>query len=247
MRLFLGTHTASSALKRLLGHLQTFGLMKTLSLCVSTLDDQYLRLFDRKYRVRTSGHISLSAMSFDPSKLSDTTGYSPVNAWAFRWLLKKLNLPKTLHFVDLGCGLGRACILAAEYGFENVTGVELARELCVIARENISNCRLRALRASSKPSIQIVQGDILEYCEQADDDLFFIYRPFSPALSRLVRQKLAERAALQKKSVTIIHAERLCWPPSCEVMEISEDETFCKIYQGDMLAQAFYVYQCGRP
>ena len=238
----LGDHTVSSAVKRL-GHLlRGFGVMKTLSVCVSTIDDEYFKSFDRKYRVRTSGHISLSATSFDPSKLHLATSYGPVNAWAFRRLLKKLDLPKTLHFVDLGCGLGRACILAAEYGFEKVTGVELAAELCVIAGENISNCRLPA---SNVALINIVQGDVLEYCEHSEDDVFFLYRPFSPAFSRIVRKQLSEIAARQKKPLTIIYSERLSWPPSPEVKAFSEDQTFRKVYEDSSFGQAFYVYQCG--
>src|SRR6266849_10272478 len=112
-----GDHMDSTVWKRLLHHLRDFGAVKTLSLCLSVIEDQYFRCFDRRQRVRTSGHISLSDTSFDRSKLRHATSYGPVNAWAFRRLLRKLNLPKSLHFVDLGCGLGRACILAAEYGF----------------------------------------------------------------------------------------------------------------------------------
>lgn len=236
------THTVSSALKRLLYLIRGFGVMKTLSVCISTIDDEYLRSFDRRYRVRTSGHISLSTTSFDPSKLQDATSYGTVNAWAFRDLLKKLNLPKTLHFADLGCGLGRACLLAAEYGFEKVTGVELAPELCLIARENISSCRLPA---SSTPPVQIVQGDVLDYCEHTEDDVFFIYRAFSLELFRVIRSKLAERAARQKKLLTIIYTQRLNWVPTREVEEFSADPIFRKVYEGSRFGQEFYIYQCG--
>jgi SAM-dependent methyltransferase len=242
MMLFFGEHTVAWGLRRLLRHLRGLGPRKTLSLCVSVVDDQFLKCFDRKYRVKTSGHISLSGTSFEPSKLPDATSYGAVNAWAFRWLLKKLNLPKTLHFVDLGSGLGRACILAAEYGFEKVTGVELAPELCVIARENILRCRLPA---SSVTPISIVQGDVLDYCEHTEDDVFFIYRAFSLDFFRKVRKKLAERAGRQNKSLTIIYTERLDWPPSREIKEFSEEHAFRKVYEGDRFGQAFYVYQCG--
>src|SRR2546429_3251000 len=184
-----GNHTFASALKRLVDLLRGFGVVNTLSVCVGTLDDQHLKSFDRRYRVRTSGYVSLTSTSVDRSKLRHATSYAPVNAWAFRRLLRDLNLPRTLHFADLGCGLGRACILAAEYGFEKVTGVELAPELCAVARENMSRCRLPA---TSRASVKIAEGDVVDYCVDTDDDVFFIYRAFSVAFFRTVLTKLAQ-------------------------------------------------------
>jgi len=241
----LGDHSLSSASKRALHLLRNFGVGRVVSVCLATLDDQFLKSFDRWYRVRTSGYISLANTSFDPSKLRHATSYGAVNAWAFRWLLKRLDLPKASHFVDLGCGLGRACILAAEYGFEKVTGVELAPELCATARENILSCRMPP---ATMARIKIIQGDVLEYCEAAEDNVFFIYRAFSLQFFASVLRKLAERAALQKKPLTVIYTERLYAGPSGYAEAFSEAGTFRKVYQGDRLGQAFYVYQCaGQP
>jgi SAM-dependent methyltransferase len=40
-------------------------------------------------------------------------------------------------FVDLGCGKGRALLVAARMGFGRVVGVEFARELVDVARDNL--------------------------------------------------------------------------------------------------------------
>src|ERR1019366_4060320 len=184
----------------------------------------------------------LSNTSFDPSKLKHATSYGPVNAWAFRGLLKRLRLSRTLRFADLGCGLGRACILAAEYGFQKVTGVELAPELCVAARENVSRCSLPAL---NKSSIEIVQGDVLEYGESTEDDVFFVYRAFSLEFLQAVCEKLAQRAFCQKRLLTLIYSERLGWPPSPSVESLSKNRRFQEIYQGSTLGPAFYLFPCG--
>ncbi len=234
-----GNLTASSALTRFLNLLQGHGLVKTLSTCGAMIDDQHLKVFDRRYGVQTSGHIELTNTSFDPSKLNHATAYGPVNAWAFRWLLKRLRLSKTLRFADLGSGLGRACILAAEYGFQKVTGVELAPELCVAARENVSSCSLPAL---NKSSIEIVQADVLEYCESTEDDVFFVYQAFSLEFLRAVCEKLAQRAVCQEKLLTLIYSERLAWPQSPSVECFSRNGGFQEIYQGSSLGQAFWVY-----
>jgi SAM-dependent methyltransferase len=242
MKPLFGNHSATSALNRTLDLLRSFGVMKTLGICLAMLDDQYLKIFDHTYGVRTSGFISLSSTSFDPTKLCQATSYGPVNGWAFRRILKDLDLPHTLHFVDLGAGLGRPCILAAEHGFERVTGVELAPELCVGARENIARCRLPEF---CKSRIHIIEGDILEYCDHTEDDVFFVYRPFSPQLFRRVCGKLAERAACRKKPILVIHSQRLSAETTPEVQMLSENRAFRKVHEYNMLGQSFFAYQCG--
>src|SRR5438034_2673150 len=137
-----GNHTLASAFKRLVDLLRGFGVVNTLSVCVWTLDDQHLRSFDRRYGVRTSGYVSLASTSVDRAKLRHATSYGPVNAWAFRRLLRNLSLPRTLHFADLGCGLGRACILAAEYGFEKVTGGRSEEHTSELQSHSDPVCRL---------------------------------------------------------------------------------------------------------
>lgn len=233
-----GNLTSSAASKRLLLLLRHHGLRKAASVCVAMIDDQHLRSYDHKYGVRTSGHIELSNTSFDATKLSKATAYGPVNAWGFRKLLQILNLPKSFAFVDLGCGLGRACFIAAEYGFAKVTGVELAPELCKVARENVSSCRLPAAR---KLPIEIIEGDVLDYCAHSDDDVYFMYRAFSLDFLREVLAKLVERP---KKSFTIIYTERLGWPQSECVTILASNRAFHKVYEGSMLGQAFFVYRC---
>jgi SAM-dependent methyltransferase len=237
-----GNLSASSALKRFSTLVSNFGLMKTLTVTIAMVDDYHFRSFDRKYGVRTSGHIELSSTSFDKSKLRHATAYGPVNGWGFRRFLTELNLPKSAKFADLGCGLGRACFIAAEYGFAKVTGVELAPELCAVARENIASCHLRA---SQRQRIVVVEGDALDYCEHTEDDVFFMYRAFSLEFLQAVCKKLIQGAAQQKKPLTIIYTERLGWPPSECVTMLSNNNTLRKVYEYYSFGQAFYVYRCG--
>jgi SAM-dependent methyltransferase len=230
-------------IKRFFGLLRVYGLMKTASVCAAMVDDHYLRLFDRRYGIRTSGHVELSDTSFDPSKLRNATSYGPVNGWAFRRLLRELDLSKSLHFADLGCGLARPCIIAAEYGFEKVTGVELAPELCATARKNIESCELPS---GQKTRISIIQGDVFDYCKRSEDDLFFIFRAFSIEFFAAVRLMLAERALQQNKILTMIYTQRLSTDESLEIQSLSADRAYRKVYETTIWGQEFHVYQCGR-
>jgi SAM-dependent methyltransferase len=242
MRNILQNFTFRTAAQRTGQLLYGHGLMKTIAIAAAKIDDQYLKLFDRKYNIATSGHVELSDTSFDPSKLSRATAYGPVNGWAFRGLLRELNLPKTFHFADLGSGLGRPCIVAAEYGFERVTGVELALELHTTARENVDRSNLPP---ANKKAIHLIHGDVLEYCDHTDDDVFFIFRAFSLDFYNVVRSKLAERAALRKKTLTIIYTERLGKAQGPEVEQFRADPKVSEIMRKDSWGQNFFVYECG--
>jgi predicted RNA methylase len=52
-------------------------------------------------------------------------------------------------FIDLGSGKGRTLLLAAEYPFERVIGVEYCPQLNEVARSNIPKLRLEIRRCRS--------------------------------------------------------------------------------------------------
>jgi len=240
LRLF-NNHTPLSAARRVKALVNGVGATQTLAIAVSVIDDKCIKAFDRRYRVNTSGFILLSDTSVDPKRLQDATQYGPVNGWGFRRALRELNLPRQLHFVDLGCGLGRACVVAAEYGFARVTGVELAPEFCAIARRNVANCRLPAGKRST---INILEMDALEYCEQTDADVFFMFRPFSWEFLTRVLNKLGSRAEGLDRPLTVIYSERMLLSQSY-APGIAAYPRFRKTNEIGSFGQAFYVYQCG--
>jgi SAM-dependent methyltransferase len=241
MSRLLGHHTLGSASKRLATLVGRAGVGPTLSTLLASLDEKYLRRFDRRYRVHTSGLILLPDTSFDRARLPDATQYGPINGWGFRKFLRRAAFPRNLSFVDIGCGLGRACILAAEYGFAKVTGVDLAAELCEGARRNIARCRLASGEISP---IEIVQMDALAFCGQTDADLFLMFRPFSRKLTRTVLDTMAERARGLNKVMTVIFTERMLVPDSYAPV-FAETGAFRAVSQTAYWGQAFYTFQCG--
>lgn len=64
------------------------------------------------------------------------------------------------HFIDFGSGKGRVLLLASNYGFNKVIGVEFAQELHFIAKNNISICE----RNNNKPNkIESICEDATNY------------------------------------------------------------------------------------
>jgi SAM-dependent methyltransferase len=218
---------------------QEAGVIDALTIVFAGVDDRLLRRFDRTYGIETTGFIDLDQTSFDRSRLREATNYGPVNGWGFRRLLRELNLPKSLIFADLGSGLGRACIVAAEYGFAHVTGVELVGEFCAAARENVARCRPPA--GTLAPTV-IVQMDVLEYCAQSVDDVFFMYRPFSEDFLRKILTTLVERARTLKKPIVVIYAERVSKPENFSTL-ITQNAAFQGVCKLESWGQEFWVYR----
>ncbi len=82
-------------------------------------------------------------------------------------------------FVDIGCGKGRVLMLASEFPFRAIVGVELSPELARAADENL---RRWALAPRACAEIQVLERDVLEYPLPDGPALLFLYHPFEGEL-----------------------------------------------------------------
>jgi len=199
-------HTLSSAIERLCYLPRKIGIRQTLSSVFSFITDYYLRLFDLVNGTRTSGYIPIEKTSLRHARIFELGRYQPVHARALRKVLEKLELPRELSFVDLGCGLGRACLVAADYGFARVRGVEIVPEFCRQAEANASS--FTAARNTGS-TIEIINLDAVEYTRGTDDDIFFLYRPFDGETLSLVLDNIKTSSAERRKKIIIIYSERI--------------------------------------
>jgi len=137
------------------------------------------RRFDRDYGVTT--HAVLFLTDLDPDAAGDAgahaTHYEAVPVADFRALLSLV--PKdaipSATFVDVGAGMGRAMILAAEYPFKQVVGIEVSPALYEIARENLAAARARGLRCHDT---RLVRDDARIAHYPPGDLVVFLFNPF---------------------------------------------------------------------
>ena len=134
--------------------------------------------FDRLHGTDTSGHIPGEQLGGNtPSDLYNTAyyGISPSSLTHALQLLPEP--PNGFTFVDLGCGKGRALLVAAQFPFERILGVELSAELCRIARAT----------AVPHPHIDIQQQDATSVTYPGTPLLVYLYHPFlKPVLCRVL-------------------------------------------------------------
>jgi SAM-dependent methyltransferase len=82
------------------------------------------------------------------------------------------------HFVDIGCGEGRACFYAAPR-FAEVTGVDFAPDLVERAQAN-----LRTFRNRRNCPIRFEVADAAYYALPAQRSAVFLYNPFDEVVMR---------------------------------------------------------------
>ncbi len=89
-------------------------------------------------------------------------------------------------FVDLGCGKGRALLLASRFPFRHILGVELDATLAGIAETN-----LRTFHApwQQSRSLEARHGDATTFDLPPTPTLLYLYHPFlAPILKRVLRR-----------------------------------------------------------
>jgi SAM-dependent methyltransferase len=146
--------------------------------------------FDEEFGVRTSGLVAGRHLKSGHLHDRHTTAYYGVAPSVFRTLIRRWQRSrpgcalKEVSFIDMGAGMGRAVLLAAELPFRQVVGVELNPTLMRIARRNLT-----VWRASerARAPMKIICGDAVEFRLPAGPCLAFLFNPFgAPVMRRLL-------------------------------------------------------------
>lgn len=102
--------------------------------------------FDQSYSVNTDGEYGgwtyLSDLAISSQNWVEGNDYRPIEPHRFAQVVTALRVPfEQFTFVDFGSGKGRALLLASEYPFRRIIGLEFAPELHRVAEENIRRYR----------------------------------------------------------------------------------------------------------
>lgn len=129
-------------------------------------------------------------------------GYQPTRTRAFSRLLRNLQLPPHLGFVDLGCGKGRVLMLAVQFSFAPIRGVELSEYLCNKARSNLQKFSRHFPRAAQ---VEVHESNVTDYSVQADENVFFMFNPFDQAFIEVMVAKWRESLAGHPREFYVIY------------------------------------------
>lgn len=127
--------------------------------------------FDARFGTDTS------APTFERNQITSVHFYVPTTASIIYEILGSLPLHRDqFTFVDMGSGKGRALLIASEFRFAKIVGIELSSHLHRVARDNIERYRPASQKCAA---FDLRCMDALEY-DYADEPLvLFLFDPFS--------------------------------------------------------------------
>ena len=169
--------------------------------------------FDVLHGTDTGGRISAKDLTGVSLSALYSTAYVGAPPSALKQALAALPIRcEDFSFVDVGCGKGRALIIAAGLSFPRLVGVELSDELCTIARANIA----LALDSERASRISVVNQDATKIIYPDGPLLLFLYNPFGAPILRRVLKNLERQLRESPRPLYLLYG----WDPGYkEVME----------------------------
>lgn len=135
------------------------------------------------------------------------SSYQPIESDLFQEMLNSLGIDYTrFTFIDIGSGKGRPLLMASEYPFQRIIGVELLPELNRIALENIRSFPSARQRCAF---IQAIAGDATRFLFPAEPLVVFMFHPLPESGFRKVLANLERAAADHAHPVWLIYANPL--------------------------------------
>jgi SAM-dependent methyltransferase len=110
--------------------------------------------------------------------------------------------PERRTFVDLGCGKGRALVIASEFPFKSIFGVELSPDLVAQARRNVAVVKARH---PQRTRIEVAHGDAMVVPFPEGDLVVFLFHPFHRELVSAMLARLEEAAGRSNREIFIIY------------------------------------------
>lgn len=165
--------------------------------------DYLARKWDRDHGVDTAGSIPLESLDVVGPHRSKGNECVCTSPRSFDFIMR--SLPRDLRdhaFIDIGSGKSRTLLLASQYPFATIIGVEFARELVEIARKNIK-------RFGGSPqkcrTLSVVEADAASY-EFPDLPLVvYFYNPFSKDVFDMVLRNLVSSLERHPRDCFIVY------------------------------------------
>lgn len=160
---------------------------------------------ERKYGIDSTGADELATLERKGVDISHATIYMPASYDLLEAVFNRLKDEKLSHFIDIGCGKGRAMSVAAHYGFNKVSGIDFSKELCQAAVENLEKVKLQL------PLLifQVVNNDAFYYDIPKDVDCIFLFNPFDELIMSGVVKNIEHQRKQAEKDVFIIYLNPL--------------------------------------
>ena len=163
------------------------------------------RFGDLDYDWEHSVDTTRSNVGFRTQFLTGVTArpYFATEPWLFEQIMQALPIDfSQFTFIDLGCGKGRVLLMASDYPFKKIIGVEFMPELHRAAQKNIasySNDRQRCRQ------IETVCMDARDFQFPSEPLVVYLFNPFSEPTFAQVLENLRQSVEQTPRPVYIAY------------------------------------------
>lgn len=157
---------------------------------------------ERKYGINTTGADELDSLEDKGIDTRHSTIYMPVSYDVIEDVFERYKPSGFKHFIDIGCGKGRAMCVAAQMGAQKITGIDFSKEFC-------DQSKLNLLKTQQKfPQLQfsVLNNDAFYYEIPADADCIFMFNPFDEVIMSGVIENIEMSLEEHPRPVTVIYA-----------------------------------------
>lgn len=187
----------SEKFKIVMNNYRVFGLWRTIKASLAYfLTELPADDFDKKYGVSTTGDVEpTDAGIVDETARAHAIRYVPTREEVMRPILQTsldLVTPKEFTFVDLGCGKGRVLLIAAQFPFAEIIGVELSPIHCETAICNRDHFVSQVGPHVQCRNIRVECANVMEYTFPNTNLMIYMYRPFLEPIFNGVLDRLCE-------------------------------------------------------
>ena len=161
------------------------------SLFQEIIDNYFFDLF---YNVETQLRIGKS------SKLNNH--YAPTYYSVIKESFRSIKDRNKLTFIDVGCGKGKVLLVASDFGFKEIIGIELSKKLLITCKINLNNYKKLKVK---KKSIKLININATKY-KITNENVFYFFDPFSKIILDNFLKKILESFKKNKRKIYIIFA-----------------------------------------
>jgi len=179
-------------------------MVKIPDVLLKAVSEARCRYFDWRHRVSTCGDANLANLTLVGKSADHGVFYHPAHPKLLFELFNSLKIDFPAYtFVDLGSGKGRPLLVASEYPFAEIIGVEFAAELHEIASRNIQSYSSKTQKCKNVRSVNL---DAAEFEMPLTPLVLYLFNPFRPAVLIPVLQRLQRSLESHPREVTLIYA-----------------------------------------
>ena len=160
--------------------------------------------FDLIYETDTSGIIAAWRLDNKDSE-NWTLGnvYEPTPTLLFDSIFESLEIDfSNYSFVDLGSGKGRVLLMAAQFPFNSIVGVEYAADLHLAALNNLDN--IGKLSPKCK-NITALHMDVLDLEIPEEATVIYLNNPFQGLIIHKIIEKIKQALRRKFRDIFIIY------------------------------------------